>query len=163
MTKKYIAFFIFIIVLLVVGYKAFYIKQDVSPINLSTFNGELISIDNDKITLRGMFVSSSTLPENLQGQQELVFRVDKSTQYRKLEIKMPSYESLRAKGKTSGSYEISDLPRVEGVSSIEELKSFIKRGDVYLQVNFPYSIYNKKNPTASFIFFQVLIEPTKNI
>ncbi len=76
---------------------------------------------------------------------------------------MPSYESLRASGKTSGSYKINDLPRTEGVGSAEDLKGFVGQNGIYAQVDFPYSVYGKKNPVASFIFYQALIKPVENI
>lgn len=152
-----------IIIVLASGYYVFYLKGNTSSVDLRRFEGQIVSIDGDKITLKGMFVSSSTIPLDLQGERSLVFLVDKTTQFKKTGIMLPTYESLRATGETTRSYKINDLPKSETAGSLEDIKLFLGHDGTVVQVDFPYSIHNKRNPKASLVFYQSLITASENI
>lgn len=147
------------ILLLVVGFYVFYyVSQKPDVYNISKFNGEIVSIEGNKVTLYGMFIASSTLPVNYKEKQEFSFLVDESTEYQKLEIIMPSYESLRATGKTSATYNLEDLPKNHVAGSLSDLEKYVSQKGIFVEASFSSSVYNKTNPKASMVYYQSIVE-----
>ena len=171
MSKINHAFIGFIVIALIIflGFKSDVFKNFKNPkeselskqVNLTgfSFKGQLVSIEGDTMTLKGFFTSSTT-PLELKGEKTLSFKVSSETSFRKLTIQMPSYESLRkSTGKTSGTYNIKDLPREEGVGSLADLKDSISKGNLLVQGSFVNTSFDTKNPTAVEVFYELLSNP----
>lgn len=122
------------------------------------FKGQLVSIEGDIIKIKGFFTSSST-PLELRGETTYSFRIDSGTNFRKLQIQMPSYESLRNSGKENTPYNIKDLPREELPGSLEDLKSSSSKGFLLVEGIFVNSTFETKNPIAAEVFYQLLLTP----
>ncbi len=123
------------------------------------FKGQLVSIEGNEVKIKGFFTSSST-PYNLKGEATLSFKVNSSTSYRKLQIHMPSYESLRdSNGNLKGPYNIQDLPREEVVGSLSDLKDSVSKGILLVEGVFTNSTFDMKDLTAVEVFYQLLLSP----
>lgn len=155
------------LILIVVGFSFvagyyFFTAFNKSEIDIRKFTGEVVSVEGETVTLRGVYSGpAGTIPEDLLSVRTFRFRIDTSTGFKKLETSLPTWEELTADGATSGSYNLEDLPRVEGPSSLEELKGSLSKGATSVEADFSYSIHRSKDPVASHIFYHTIIEPPR--
>lgn len=132
-----------------------------SKINIREFAGNIVSIKDEVITLRGVFVGSlGTVPKDFASARDFSFRVDSSTVFKKLETRLPTWEELKATGATSGSYKIEDLPRTESAGSFDDFRGLLNKEGVSVKADFTASILNSVNPIASLVFYYILVPPS---
>lgn len=162
MNKK---FLISIIVLIVIGVAGYYVnlKHPLFPkekkVYINQFNGNLIGVVNNNISLKGIYVSSTYLPPPYQAPREFTFRTDENTTWERIVITMPSYESLKKLGTTT--YEIKNLPRNKVEGSLEDLKNLPLTEAIFVQADFSTSISDtSKVPVAKKISYKILMQPS---
>ena len=162
MNRKLLQNLSIIVLLIVAGFLTFLIlgksKSD-TTIDIRKFSGGIESVDGDIITMQGIYDGPiGTTPENLSINQSFSFKVDLETSFDRLEIILPTWESLTGTGSTSGTFYFRDLPQTEGEGSLEDIKESLSKGSISAEVDFPSSIYNTKNPVASSIFYTILVQ-----
>ena len=166
---KNVLVFVVVLVLILVGYFVLYKKTPIIPnrefskeipVGATEFRGRLVKVDGNKITLNGSFFASAS-PRALVGQvKDFSFIVNESTTWKKLEMALPSYSSLRESGTTTRTFEIKDLPRKDGVGSIDDLGSSMSKGAVIVKIDFSFSVGSSKNPVATSVFYQIIVNPS---
>lgn len=163
-TKKLLMLVLSFLAIVAMGYYIFNINSD----NISKqpyvnkFSGQVVGIEGELVKLRGVYVSSIPFDKNsdLGSERDFSFPVDGATTFKKLEIRHPNWEELRATGKTSGTYNIADLPRFEGVGSFDDLKKyFLSNQDITIEADFSTSIIDSENAVASSVFYTIMIMP----
>lgn len=160
--KKSAVIIIITLIVLALGYYVFFIRLGVPQFDIRKFSGNVVVVEGNMITLHGMFSGSSTIPENLKSERDFSFQAGEATQFKKADIRWPTWEELAKQG-TSGTFNIEDLPRTDVESSLDDFtkSALLKDGRaVYAEVDFLTSIYNSKNPTASYVFYQLVGTPT---
>ena len=130
--------------------------------DIRKFSGNIKSVEGETITLNGTYNTNETVPEELLAKRDFAFKVNRSTKFEKAETRFPSWEELKTAGKVSGNIARYNLePSVGLAGSLTDLKNSISKGDILVEANFPVSIYRVQNPTASFIFYYILIRPSQ--
>ena len=147
-----------LIVLAIVGGYYLFLYFTKSTVDVHKFMGNITSINDEVINLRGVFVDlPETAPKDLLSERDFSFRVDGSTIFKKLETRLPSIAELTANGATSGSYNLEDLPQIESVGSFDDLQNSLDKGGISIKVDFQTSIRGFRNPIASFVFYNILV------
>ena len=152
-----------ITMVVVAGYYIFFhsrpTREDTS-IDIRQFTGGLVSVEGNVVTVEGSFTGPlGTIPEHLLLDTRLfLFQVDDSTDFNKEEVILPAWEELAATGETSGTFYFKDLPQTESQGSLADLNNSLTLGGVHAEVDFPSSIHDTENPTASSVFYQVLVQ-----
>jgi len=152
------------LLIIAVGFYVIPFKGD--KIDIRKFSGNIIGIDGETITLKGVFLESlGTIPENLSSQRDFSFRVNSTTRFEKLETILPTYEEIVTAGGRM-TYNLEDRPQIKGEGSLDDLKnsfSLTENGasavNISVEVDFSSSIYKSKNPVASFVFYHILVRP----
>lgn len=150
-----------ILVVLVVGYYVFTVIN-APQFDIRKFKGNVVNINDDIVLINGNFSTSEAIPEALKTERDFSFRTDSTTKFDKLEIIWPAWETLGAKGATSGVVNLGDLPQEKGVGSLDDLKRVfsLNAGTVYVEANFANSIYKSKNPVAESVYYRIIVMPT---
>ncbi|MDP3954077.1 MAG: hypothetical protein Q8Q06_01505 [bacterium] len=159
MSKRVLSFLLITLVLLIVAVSYYFFIFSRKPqVDINKFSGYVVSIKNTEITLHGAFSGPGIIPEDLMFVQNFSFKTDKDTQFKKADIRWPTWEELATQG-TSGSFKIQDLPRTVGDGSFDDLTSLFSlnaSASIYMEVDFSSSIYKSKNPIASSVFYQLM-------
>ena len=139
------------------AYYVFPIRLNAPQVDIRKFSGNVVAVEDDKITLHGVFSGPAALPEDLASARDFSFKIDEATKFRKADIGWPTWEELATRG-TSGSFNIQDLPRTEGDGSLDGLKNlFLLNAErVYVEADFLSPIHNSKDPIASSILYQLI-------
>lgn len=131
--------------------------------DVSKFNGDVVSVEGKIITLNGVFGGSSgIIPQDLlSNERDFSFQVNETTRFEELEIDWPTWEEVRAAPGGHLPFKVSDLPqsRKERTFSSFNDTHLLNPGMVYVEADFSDSIYNSKNPVASFIFYRTMNMP----
>ncbi len=135
---------------------------EIKKLDIRKFQGTLVGISADLVSARGVFVSLNPLPKKLQGQHELLFRVDSITEFKKLEITFPTFQSIRDSGTTTAVFDFDELPQTISVGSLEDLKKYVLNDEISIEVEFAKPIGNFKDAVASLFFYEVRIRPDEN-
>lgn len=159
---------VLVLVLIIAGYFLFlnYFKPQYNILKIS---GQVTGVDGNTITIKGLYESEEKLPLELSSERDIKFKVNSSTTYKKTEIRMPTKEELIASGKATVSpngtyraqYSLDDQPKTESTGSLEDIKNLLSEG-IRMEIEFPKSIQNSKNPTASNISYLIMIEPARH-
>jgi hypothetical protein len=154
---------VFIIVLAVAlavlgGGYYYYFYRFQSHADIRKFVGDLVSVSDSYITLRGVFYDpGGKLSGNLVSPREFRFRTDEKTIWWSEYIMYPDLKDLKP-GEAS-TYFIDDLPKKEGPGSLSDLAEAQKTGSVYIEAEFPYSILAARDPVAASVIYRVKVEP----
>lgn len=152
--------YVVLVILAIVGGYYLFLYFTKPTVDVRKFMGNIVNIEDEVVNLHGVFVGlPETAPKGLLSERDFSFRIDGSTSFKKFETILPSWKELRATGATSGSYNLKDLPRTEGVGSLDDLRNSLSKGYISVQVDFPASIYGSRNPIASFVFYHILVTP----
>lgn len=154
-----------LVLVLVVGYFT-YQRFSGPKYDIRKISGSVIGVEGNAVTVKGVYDFEGTLPEKLSGERDIILRVDSSTVFKSVKIFMPTKEELIASGKAKveadgryfAKYSPDELPRTEAAGSLEDITNLLKEG-VRVKVEFLESIYNSRNPTASGVFYTVLVSP----
>ncbi len=169
---KYILWFILLVIVFVVLYS---FKQKpvevVKPLyDLRSFKGNIVQVDVDKVTLKGVFIGKSGIPEEFTKPRNFTFYIGTSTTFKKDEVMWPSWDDLRAqststKDAVSGTVDISKLPHVTGSVSLSEFKKSVSSSmnptNITIEVTFAESVYGNTSPLAQHVFYKQLVMPTQ--
>lgn len=170
---SYKKFFILFSILLVVvlggaSYYFFYFyspKVEEVPIvqitNIYKFSGSPIRVEGRLITLRGIYLSSKTIPDSLASVRDFTFLVDSRTVFNKRDIQWPDWDKLTAGGKTSGTFKFKDLPRTDSSGSLTDFGDSLKDnlGNIFVEVDFSSPIQNIDRPSASSVYYEIMNVP----
>lgn len=163
-TKKFFILFLSFLAIVAVSYYVFNINsKDVSEQPyINKFSGQVVGVEGELIKLHGVYVS--TIPfdkdSDLGSERYFSFQINETTTFKKLEIRHPTWEKLRAIAKVGGTYNIEDLPRNEGVGSFDDLKkSFSSNQNITIEADFSISIIDSEDTVASSVFYTVMIAP----
>ncbi len=153
-----------LIFLFVVGagsYYIFYVRTGTPEFDIRKFKGNIISIEGDIITLKGVFDGSvGTIPQDLLLERNFSFKVDDTTRFEELVIGWPTWDEVRSAGGTL-KFSVEDLPQNRETKSWDSFKNTVSLnpGAVYVEVDFTTSIFNSKNPTALLVFYRTMNMP----
>lgn len=161
--KKFLPIF-FILLLLIAGGVSYYFSARSPAVkvpDILKFNGSPTRVENQSVTLHGVYSLSGIIPDNLASVRDFTFLVDSSTAFNKRDIRFPSLEELQAGGKTSGTFDFKDLPRTDSAGSLIDLKDslMMNLGNIYVEADFSSSILNQENPTASSVYYEIMVGP----
>lgn len=137
--------------------------------NILKISGQVIGVDGNTITIKGIYESEEKLPAEIASERDIKFKVNSSTTYKKTEIRMPTREELIASGKAtvfpngtySAQYSLDDQPKVESTGSLEDIKNLLSEG-IRMEIEFSESIHNSRNPSASNVYYTILVHPIRN-
>lgn len=157
------------LIIVATGYY-FYILTKESEVDIRKFTGNIVSIENKGVTLRGVYEGlDPDAPEELQLVRNFSFRVNKDTVLKKRETRFLSVDELESAGKGSNGvykYDFEDLPRFDSLGSLDDLNTWflsdfigVSPGNIIVEASFFSSIYKAKTPTASSVFYNILIMP----
>lgn len=162
MSKRILAHVGLVVLLLLFAvatvYYVFSFRLGEPQVDIRKFNGSVLAVEGDTITIRGVFSGSVIIPEKFVSERDFSFRVSGDTEFRKADIRWPTWEELARQG-TSGTFKIQDLPRTEvegSLADLADLFSLIASRSVYMEAGFSSSIHNSKNPMASSVFYQLM-------
>ena len=136
-------------------------------------SGIVTSIEGDSITIKGFYKSDSLLPKRLSREQNITFKVDSNTTFKKTVYQMPSKEELIASGKISvsgdennysyiGSYRLTDDDKTEETGSASDIAEKISDGGMTMQAVFPVSIHKSDSRVASEVSYTIILSPVTN-
>ncbi|MBI4158037.1 MAG: hypothetical protein HY505_00210 [Candidatus Yanofskybacteria bacterium] len=151
---------VILIVSVVVGYYFFYGRSNKQEFDIRGFNGDVVSIEGERIILNGTFEGFEALPGNFVSERDFSLSIDDATQFTKVDIGWPSWDEVDDAGGTL-TFNIASLSYTEGPGSLADLKatSELNPGTVYVEAEFQSSIYEAEIPVASHIFYRLMSMP----
>lgn len=164
LTRVGSAFVIILFAIAAIYYYYLYLNRP--GIDIRGFSGNITVIENNTVTLHGGFYGpQENIPEDLRSARDFSFKIDRKTEFKKIDIRWPTWEELATQG-TSGNFKVQDLPRTESGGSFDDLVNLFSSLDtgrtIYLEVGFPASIYDSRSPTASSVLYQVIGIPASS-
>lgn len=159
MSKKIVLVIISIVFSLLIVAVGFYFPLSRGDnFDIRKFNGAVVSVDGDVVIMKGFYDSSTGVisQDVLSKERDFSFKVNETTRFEKLDIKWPTWEEVRAAPGGHLPFKISELPQSRVAGSLEDINNLntLNPGVVYMEVDFSESIYNTKNPVASFVFYK---------
>lgn len=148
-----------IALVLVAAGAAYYFLRPTPSADVRKFTGVLKAVEGNVVTLYGTFYPlPEQVPERFRSGRDFAFRADGSTKVFSISLSRPPSEKVLANG---GGYllKLNELPRKEEPGSLDELKTLIDKGNVYVEVSFPSSILTARNPVASSVVYRYLPRP----
>ncbi len=127
------------------------------------FSGALIGVTNERVELKGAFSPvPAPVPKDLRSERNFAFRVDGNTKLWSVSLSRPPLDKLLARG---GNYvlKLNELPRKEGPGSLQELKSLLGTGLVFVEASFDSSILDGRERVATAVVYRYLPSTFKQI
>ncbi|OGN07899.1 MAG: hypothetical protein A2750_00385 [Candidatus Yanofskybacteria bacterium RIFCSPHIGHO2_01_FULL_45_42] len=142
-------------------YYFFYILPGKSQFDIRKFGGNVVSIEDDLVTLNGVFIPAPAGSLDLSAKRNFTFRVDEETRLSKIEIKWPTWEEVAAAPEGRLKFSVEDLPSEQKEGDIEDLKNwFLSNPNIlYAEANFEKSIYKSENPVAVEVVYKLRAIP----
>src|SRR3989338_8779586 len=103
-------------------YYFFYILPGKSQFDIRKFGGNVASIEDDLVTLNGVFIPAPAGSLDLSAKRNFTFRVDEETRLSKIEIKWPTWEEVAAAPEGRLKFSVEDLPSEQKEGDIEDLR-----------------------------------------
>jgi hypothetical protein len=120
------------------------------------FNGNVSSIEGDKLSMHGVLISPSNISKDVGHDFDLTVTLNKSTKYTKREITIPSAELIAAEGKDSNSFNIKDADKKESPGSLADLREVLAKQGAGVALKFGFSKNDLTDGVAKQVTYQVV-------